>query len=116
MEARPHTVINYRTADGREPVAEWFHNLRDPVAKTAIDRRIKMVRLGSLGHTDNIGEGVQGLKVDVGPGYRVYFGQDGPTFVILLCGGDKHTQDRDGRLARQYWKDYKATRREGGSK
>lgn len=114
VEARQHIVINYRSAEGREPVAEWFRRLRDPIAKKAIDRRIRMVRLGTLGHTDNMGEGVQGLKIDVGPGYRIYFGQDGPVIIILLCGGDKNTQDRDGRLARQYWKDYKAMKREGG--
>lgn len=115
MESRPRKVINYKTADGREPVAEWFRDLRDPIAKKAVDRRIRLARLGSLGYTDNMGEGVQGFKIDVGPGYRVYFGQDGPVIVILLCGGDKHTQDRDGRLARQYWKDYKAMKHEGGA-
>jgi putative addiction module killer protein len=53
------------------------------------------------------------LKVDVGPGYRVYFGQDGPVIVILLCGGEKHGQDRDMATAREYWKDYKNRKRLG---
>ena len=97
-------------------MADWFHDLRDAIAKKAIVRRIRSVELGTLGHTDNMGEGVQGLKIDVGPGYRVYFGQDGSVIVILLCGGEKHLQERDGRLAREYWHDYKARKNSGGSK
>jgi len=50
---------------------------------------------------------VSELRVDYGPGYRVYFGRDGRTLVVLLCGGDKRTQDRDIRLAKQYWREYK---------
>lgn len=115
MEARPRKVIHYQTSAGREPVADWFHDLRDPIAKKAITTRIHRVELGTLGHTDNMGEGVQGLKIDVGPGYRVYFGQDGPVIVILLCGGDKSTQDPDGRTAREYWRDYKARKNRGGN-
>jgi putative addiction module killer protein len=53
------------------------------------------------------GEGVSELRVDYGPGYRVYFGQQGRTLVVLLCGGDKRTQDRDIRLAKQYWREFK---------
>ena len=54
-----------------------------------------------------VGEGVSELRVDYGPGYRVYFGQKGRTLVVLLCGGDKRTQDRDVRLAKQYWHEFK---------
>ncbi|MEE3719230.1 type II toxin-antitoxin system RelE/ParE family toxin [Tumidithrix elongata RA019] len=53
-----------------------------------------------------MGEGVCELKIDYGTGYRVYFGQIGSMVVLLLCGGDKSTQDRDIRLAKEYWKDY----------
>ena len=53
-----------------------------------------------------VGEGVSELRLDYGPGYRVYFGQTGQTLVILLCGGDKRTQGRDIRQAQQYWGDY----------
>ena len=56
-----------------------------------------------------VGEGVSELRVDYGPGYRVYFGQKGRTLVVLLCGGDKRTQDRDIRLAKQYWREFKAS-------
>ena len=115
MESRPRKVINYRRPDGVEPVDEWFRHLKDPIAKNAVDKRMRRIRLGTLGHTDNAGEGVQGFKIDVGPGYRVYFGQDGPVVVILLCGGEKHTQDKDITLAKEYWRDYKSHKKEHGS-
>jgi putative addiction module killer protein len=108
MEARPRTVINYAKIDGVEPVDFWFRNLKDLAGKKAVSDRIRRVRLGTLGHVDNIGQGVWGLKIDVGPGYRVYFGQDGPVLVILLCGGEKHGQDKDAATAREHWADYKS--------
>ena len=61
------------------------------------------------GDCKTVGEGVSELRVDYGPGYRVYFGQRGQTVVVLLCGGDKRTQDRDIRRAKQYWRELKAS-------
>ncbi len=58
-----------------------------------------------------MGGGVSELRVDYGPGYRVYFGQHGKTIVVLLCGGDKRTQERDIRLARQYWREFRESQR-----
>ena len=55
-----------------------------------------------------MGEGVYELKINYGPGYRIYFGQIGMTIVILICGGDKSTQDRDIRQAKEYWTDYRS--------
>jgi len=62
--------------------------------------------LGNLGNSKSVGEGVCELKIDFGPGYRVYFGQLGSTIVLLLCGGDKSTQEQDIRKAYEYWKEY----------
>jgi hypothetical protein len=61
-----------------------------------------------LGDCKAVGGGVSELRIDYGPGYRVYFGQDGPRIVVLLCAGDKRTQDRDIRQAKQFWLIYKA--------
>lgn len=69
--------------------------------------RLTRVRQGNLGDCKTVGEGVSELRVDYGPGYRVYLGQQGRTLVVLLCGGDKRTQDRDIRLAKQYWREFK---------
>jgi len=107
MEACERQVRIYRTRAGRVPYLEWIESLRDRRTKQKIDARIARVRLGNLGHTRTVGEGVTELKIDHGPGYRVYFGQDGQELVILLCGGDKSTQDADIRQARTYWTAYK---------
>lgn len=69
--------------------------------------RLDRVSLGNLGDCLGEGEGVQELRIDYGPGYRVYFGQEGMTIVMLLCGGDKSTQAKDIEIARRYWSDYR---------
>ncbi len=71
--------------------------------------RLARVRQGNLGDCRTVGDGVSELRVDYGPGYRVYFGQKGQTLVVLLCGGDKQSQVRDIRLAKQFWQEYKVS-------
>lgn len=77
----------------------WFAGLRDERARARIDVRIKRLALGNAGDVKPVGEGVSELRIDYGPGYRVYFAQRGSEIVLLLCGGDKRTQDRDIREA-----------------
>ena len=77
-----------------EHFADWLDNLRDGVAVKAIRRRIARVQIGLFGDTKSVGDGVFELRVDHGPGYRVYFGRYG-NVVLLLCGGDKKSQHRD---------------------
>lgn len=62
--------------------------------------------MGNLGDYRSVGEGVCELKIDYGPGYRIYFGQVGTTIILLLCGGDKSTQEQDMSLAIEYWHEY----------
>ena len=85
--------------------AEWFSGLRDRTAKTRIDIRIRRLSLGNAGDVKRVGEGVSELRVDYGPGYRVYFIQKGSVYVVLLAGGDKSTQDRDIREAKALARD-----------
>jgi putative addiction module killer protein len=82
-----------------ERYAKWFANLRDRQARARIDARIRRLSLGNPGDVKPVGEGVSELRIDYGPGYRVYFVRRGETLVILLAGGDKRTQDRDIKLA-----------------
>ena len=85
--------------------AEWFASLRDRMARARIDIRIRRLALGNPGDVKPVGEGVSELRVDCGPGYRVYFVQKANVFVILLAGGDKSTQDRDIRQAKALARD-----------
>jgi putative addiction module killer protein len=76
-----------------------FARLRDRQARARIDARIRRLSLGNPGDVRPVGEGISELRIDYGPGYRVYFVQRGKTVVILLAGGDKRTQDRDIKMA-----------------
>jgi putative addiction module killer protein len=107
VSATPKGVVAFRTPDGRVPFEEWLSGLHDKTAVARILARLARVRLGNLGDCKPVGEGVSELRVDYGPGYRVYFGEKGRTLVVLLCGGYKRTQDRDIRLAKQYWREFK---------
>ena len=106
MEVRPKEIQIYITENGISPYEEWLNSLRDSRAVSKIDERIKRVALGNLGDCQSVGEGVFELRINYGPGYRVYFGQIGLTIVLLLCGGDKSSQDRDIRKAKEYWTNY----------
>ena len=96
----------YQTRDQRIPFSEWFDSLENPRTQQRIDARLARIRLGNFGDAKTVGEGVCELRLDFGPGYRIYFGQEGRTIVILLCGGDKSTQQRDIQKAKQFWLDY----------
>lgn len=75
--------------------AKWFAALRDATAKARIAVRIRRLSLGNPGDVRPVGEGLSELRIDHGPGYRVYFVRRGDVVVVLLCGGDKRTQERD---------------------
>jgi putative addiction module killer protein len=73
----------------------WFADLRDADARRRIAQRIVRLQSGLLGDVKPVGEGVSELRIDYGPGYRLYFVRRGTDVIILLCGGDKRTQERD---------------------
>lgn len=107
MEVQERKVIYYETPDGKQPVQEWLYALRDIMARAKLRARIDRVKLGNFGKCDPVGQGVMELKLDFGPGYRIYFGQMGQALIVLLCGGDKGTQPKDIKRAQEYWADYK---------
>jgi putative addiction module killer protein len=74
---------------------KWFDRLRDPQARARIDIRIRRLSLGNPGEVKPVGNGVSELKIDYGPGYRIYFVQRGQEWILLLIGGDKSTQHKD---------------------
>lgn len=79
--------------------SKWFNDLRDRQARARINVCIRRLSLGSPGDVKPVGEGVSEMRIHYGPGYRVYFVQLGQTLVVLLAGGDKHSQDRDIKTA-----------------
>jgi putative addiction module killer protein len=101
-------IREYRTADGKTPVADWLAGLRDGAARARIVARLDRLKAGLLGDWRSVGEGVCELRIDFGPGYRVYYAQCGKTIILLLCGGDKRSQPKDIERAHAYWKDYKS--------
>ncbi len=113
MEVQPREIKRYIKQNGAVPFAEWFGSLRDVNAKIRIDKRLERVSSGNLGDCRSVGEGVCELKIDYGQGYRVYFGQVGSAIVLLLCGGDKSTQDQDISKAYEYWRDYERRQNAG---
>lgn len=102
-----NVVRRYRTEDGREVVTEWLNSLRDVRAKARISVRIDRIKAGNFGDCEYLREGVWELKIDYGPGYRVFFGKVGQAVVLLLCGGDKRKQDADIDKAVDYLADFK---------
>lgn len=107
MESQPRELEIYRTNEGEEPFSSWLDSLKDRNARAKIKKRLDRVALGNLGNYEFVGEGVFEFKVDYGPGYRVYFAQIERRIILLLCGGDKSTQDRDIMRAKQLWANFK---------
>ena len=100
----------YVAEDGRQPFAEWFADM-ETVARAKVARAIARMEQGNLSNVKPVGGGVLEYRIDFGPGYRVYFGRDGETLVILLTGGSKKRQQRDIEAACACWQDYKRRKR-----
>ncbi len=93
--------------EGKCPFELWYRSLRDANARARIRARLTRIESGNLGDYKTVGEGVCEIRLDYGPGYRLYFAQAGQTIIVLLAGGDKSSQEDDIKTARQLWKEYK---------
>ena len=99
-------VRHYLDPQGRDVYQAWVDGLKDQVGRKAVVRRVLRIELGNFGDHKFVRDGVSELRIDVGPGYRLYYAQDGDRVVLLLCGGDKGTQQRDIERAVACWHDY----------
>lgn len=102
----PFQVEVYQTTEGRRPFAEWLRGLEDEKARARIRVRVARLEIGNFGDCKSVGGGLLELRIDHGPGYRVYLARRGAVLVLLLCGGAKGTQQRDIEQARNYLADY----------
>ena len=100
-------IEDYLTHDGVNVFRRWLGALKDKHAYVRIERRILLLARGGFGDCKPLRHGVWELRIDYGPGYRIYYGMIGKTVVLLLCAGDKRTQSRDVENAIAYFEDYK---------
>lgn len=105
--ASTRKVVEYLEPDGSSPFAKWFARL-DPMAAVKVTTALYRMEQGNLSNVKPVGQGVAEYRIDAGPGYRIYIGQQGNVLIILLGGGTKRGQGTDIRLAQQRWRDYKA--------
>ena len=99
-------IRHYITSDEKNIFLDWRRKLRDVQAWIAIDRRVNRIELGNFGDHKYCRDGVWELRIDFGPGYRVYYAMNGTKLVLLMCGGDKRTQSADIDRACSYWQDW----------
>ncbi len=106
FDGQPQEIVLYEKADGSRPYDEWLGGLRDRRAVARIDARVTRLQGGNPGDYKSIGAGVYELRIDYGPGYRLYFAFAGCHLILLLLGGDKSSQQTDIANAIKYWEDY----------
>lgn len=98
----------YETATGKRPFEIWLGEIRDIHTRAKILTRLDRLKCGNFGDCKTLQEGVCELRIHYGPGIRIYYGKIGNKVILLLCGGDKSSQDRDIVKAKEYLKDYQS--------
>lgn len=108
FEPAPFEVVQYvPLGGGASPFQQWLDRLKDRAALARIRMRVDRLADGLFGDCRAVGEGVSELRIDCGPGYRVYYARAGQTVILLLAGGDKGSQQRDIALAQARWREFK---------
>ena len=113
MQSFPFELEYYITIKGKKPFKDWLAGLKDVSARAKIRVRLDRVRLGNMGDARSVGDGVSELKVDYGPGYRIYFSREGDRIVLLLLGGVKASQEKDIIKAKEFYRDHKRRQTHG---
>lgn len=102
-----YEVIHYLTVEGDEPFMDWLADLADRQARARVLVRVQRMAAGNFGDCKPLAEGVWELRIDYGPGYRVYYARAGKALLLLLTGGDKSSQQADIDTSVAYWRDWK---------
>jgi len=103
-------IREYQSRDGHSPFSEWHKNLNAEAARK-VTTALYRIGLGNVSNVKSVGSGVLECKINFGPGYRVYFGKDAESLVLLLAGGTKHRQEKDIRNAIERWQDHKSRKK-----
>ena len=101
-----HEIQDYLTAEGKDPFKDWVSTLSDRMARARVLTRVQRMAAGNFGDCKPLAGGVWELRIDHGPGYRVYYAKAGARIVLLLVGGDKRRQQQDIETALAYWQDW----------
>jgi putative addiction module killer protein len=109
------TIQEYITPQGKNPFRDWLKGL-DHRVQARIQARVLRFETGNLGDHKSVGRGIWEARMDFGPGYRLYFGKDGSSTILLLIGGDKASQSKDIQAAQSYWADYRKETKNGKTK
>jgi putative addiction module killer protein len=112
MVGKIRSIVIYRDRYGKVPFSKWFSRLRDEVGKHKIMVRLDRLEHGNFGDYKILGSGVFELRINFGPGYRVYYGEDSNLLIILLMGGDKSSQNEDIEKAKKYWENYQERKKD----
>lgn len=99
-------LLTYQCEDGSIPLKIWLSKLKDREAYQRVIRRIQRMALGNFGDYKGVGDGLLELRIDYGPGYRIYYNQRGKEIILLLCAGDKRKQSADIERAKVYKEDF----------
>ena len=101
-----YLIRKFRRINGQIPFDIWFNSLNDVRVKARLLKRLEKVQLGNLGDWNSVGDGVFELREHFSQGFRIYYGMEKRTVILLLCGGDKSSQAKDIRIAKQYWREF----------
>lgn len=103
VKIKERLVEYFRTPGGKLPAQEWLHSIKDKMTQAILYKRIRQAGLGNFGDHKSVGDGVQELRINYGPGFRIYYGIHEDEVILLLIGGSKKTQTADIEKAKTYW-------------
>lgn len=103
VKAKERSVDYFYAPNSKAPVKDWLHSIRDKLTQAILYKRIRQAALGNFGDHKSVGQGVSEMRIDYGPGYRIYYGIHQDEVILLLIGGSKKTQSSDIEKAKTYW-------------